>query len=61
MPIRELLNRIHWDTDFARGNFELGYFDRAEGRIIVVPFRDLVFSPDDSNAFRIIGAEGIPL
>jgi len=42
-PIHELLNRIRWDPEFGRGNFELGYFDRVEGRVIVVPFRELDF------------------
>ncbi|MBA4147062.1 MAG: DUF504 domain-containing protein [Verrucomicrobia bacterium] len=44
-PIHELLNRICWDEEFSRGDFELGYFDRVEGRIIVVPFREIVFPP----------------
>ena len=30
MPIRELLNRIRRDAEFAKGNFELGYYDRTE-------------------------------
>lgn len=36
VPIHERLNRIRWDAEFARGNFELGYFDRIEERIIAV-------------------------
>ena len=42
-PIHELLNRIRWDAEFGRGNFELGYFDRVEDRIIVVPFENWIF------------------
>ena len=57
-PIRELLNRIRWDADFARGKFELGYFDRVENRVIVVPFESVEFSKDDSRAFRLLDAEG---
>ena len=58
IPIRELLNRIRWDTDFGRGNFELGYFDRVEERVIVVPFRDVEFLQDDPQAFKLRDAEG---
>jgi uncharacterized protein (UPF0248 family) len=57
-PIRELLNRIRWDAEFASGNFELGYFDRVEGRVIVVPFRELDFPEDDPQVFRLMDTEG---
>lgn len=42
-PIHELLNRIRWDAEFARGKFELGYFDRVEKRTVVVPFAEVSF------------------
>jgi uncharacterized protein (UPF0248 family) len=58
MPIHELLDRIRWDAGFARGNFELGYFDRVENQIIVVPFREITFSRDDPRTFRLVDAEG---
>lgn len=58
MPINQLLNRIHWDAEFARGQFELGYFDRVEGRIIVVPFRKINFPHDEPQVFRLVDAEG---
>jgi len=58
IPIRELLNRIRWDTDFGHGNFELGYFDRVEERVIMVPFRDVEFLQDDPQAFKLRDAEG---
>ena len=57
-PIHELLNRIHWDAEFARGNFELGYFDRVEKRVLVVPFAQVSFLHDDPQAFRLVDAEG---
>ena len=31
IPIHELLNRIRWDAEFAKGTFELGYYDRDHG------------------------------
>ena len=58
VPIHELLNRIRWDAEFARGNFELGYFDRVEDRIIVVPFAEVSFPRDDPQAFRLVDGEG---
>jgi len=58
MPIHELLNRIRWDAEFAHGNFALGYFDRVEKRILVVPFAEVSFPRDDPQAFRLADEEG---
>jgi len=58
IPIRELLNRIRWDAEFGRGDFELGYFDRVENCIIVVPFGQLDFPQDAPQAFQVVNAEG---
>ena len=58
VPIHELLSRICWDAEFARGNFQLGYFDRVEKRIIVVPFAEAGFPHDDPQAFRHVDEEG---
>ena len=30
IPIHELLNRVRWDPEFAKGNFQLGYYDRPK-------------------------------
>ena len=57
-PIHEVLNRIRWDTEFARGEFQLGYFDRVEDRIILVPFREIDFRRDDRHVFRLVDKEG---
>jgi hypothetical protein len=43
IPIHELLSRIRWDPEFARGSFQLGYYDRAEDRVILVPFAGVSF------------------
>ena len=58
VPIHELLNRIRWDPEFGRGTYELGYFDRVEGRVMVVPFQEVAFPEDDRQAFRLIDTEG---
>ena len=49
IPIHELLNRIRWDPEFAKGNFQLGYYDRAEDRIILISLKG------KSTAFRFTG------
>lgn len=56
-PIRELLNRIRWDAEFGKANFEIGYFDRVLGIVILVPFREVEFAPHE-QAFKLIDAEG---
>jgi uncharacterized protein (UPF0248 family) len=58
VPIHELLNRIRWDGKFARGHFELGYFDRVEQRIILVRFADVNFPQDDPRASRLADGDG---
>ncbi len=57
-PIQQLLNRIRWDPEFARGEFELGYFDRIEERVITASFREIDFPADDHHTFRLVDAEG---
>jgi uncharacterized protein (UPF0248 family) len=57
IPIHELLNRIRWDPGFAEGNFELGYYDRAENRIILVPLKEVTFTAETST-FELMDPEG---
>ena len=58
IPIHELLNRIRWDTEFAKGDFQLGYYDRAEDRIILVPLREVTFPEDSPQTFQLVDVEG---
>jgi uncharacterized protein (UPF0248 family) len=58
IPIHELLSRIRWDSDFAKGTFELGYYDRTENQVIMVPFRDVTFPTDSPETFQITDTEG---
>lgn len=58
IPIHELLNRIRWDPEFAQGNFQLGYYDRAENRIVLVPFQAVSFSAERPESFQITDTEG---
>ena len=61
ITIRELLNRIRWDRDYGRGEFTVGYFDRVEERIILVPLVRVRFDPDDRFSFQLTDAAGEPL
>lgn len=58
IPIHELLNRIRWDPEFAKGNFELGYYDRAENRIILVPLKEVTFPAGRPSTFELVDPEG---
>jgi uncharacterized protein (UPF0248 family) len=58
IPIHELLNRIRWDAEFAKGRFDLGYYDRTENRVITVPFQDVMFPTDSPEVFQITDSEG---
>ena len=58
IPIHELLNRIRWDPEFAMGEFQLGYFDRAENRIILVSLKEVTFPDDNPQTFQLTDLEG---
>jgi uncharacterized protein (UPF0248 family) len=58
ITIRELLNRIRWDPEFARGDFQLGYFDRVEQRVILVPFKEVSLPEDARQVFQLVDQEG---
>lgn len=58
IPIQELLNRIIWDKDFGRGDFEVGYYDRIEKKIIRVPFREMQMVAGDHFSFYLYGPGG---
>ncbi len=59
IPIHKLLDRIKWDSEFGRGNFIIGYYDRVEDRIIRVPFRELIIEPGNHYSFHIMDSEGV--
>lgn len=53
IPIHELLNRIRWDAEYGRADFKIGYYDRIEDTIIIVPLKKLHFEPDDHFSFEL--------
>ena len=58
-PIQKLLNRIRWDTEFSRGNFEIGYFERISHRFIRLPLQQTTFDPDSHFFFQFVDSNGI--
>ena len=58
IPVHELLNRIRWDPEFSKGTFQLGYYDRAEGRVILISLHEVSFPPESPRAFQITDGEG---
>jgi len=61
ITIRELLNRIRWDPEYGRGEFAIGYFDRIEKRVVVIPLGEARFSGGDNSSFQLVDAEGEPV
>jgi uncharacterized protein (UPF0248 family) len=57
-PIQELLHRIQWDKDFADADFKIGYYDRVEDRIILVPLPALHFPEKDHFMFELFDHDG---
>ena len=58
ISIRELLNRIRWDRGFGRGEFAIGYFDRVQQRIIMVPLGEVRFHVSDHVSLVLTDAAG---
>jgi len=57
-PIHELLSRIRWDSEFARGQFQIGYRDRVADKIVLVPLHEVRFPEDASDLFELLDEEG---
>ena len=58
LPIHKLLNRILWDPRFRAGWFEIGYYDRRENRILMVPLIAIRFPVDARFVFELYDEEG---
>jgi uncharacterized protein (UPF0248 family) len=58
IPIHELLSRIRWDEEFGNARFVIGYYDRVEDEIIVVPLKEIFFDPEDHFDFELVDEEG---
>jgi uncharacterized protein (UPF0248 family) len=58
IPIHELLNRIRWDKEFGKGNFEVGFSDHKGRRLVRVPFQNIFFEEGNQFSFQVEGSEG---
>jgi len=58
LPIHQLLSRLRWDPRYRQGHYALGYYDRLQRRIVVVPFEVIRFPVDRKELFEIWDEEG---
>ncbi len=54
IPIHELLNKIRWDSEFGKGIFEIGYYDRMEREIIRVSFEKVHLEKGNHATFQLM-------
>jgi uncharacterized protein (UPF0248 family) len=57
-PVREMLSRLRWDKNWAGNEFKIGYYDRLEQRILVVPFKEIIFPGENHFSFDVIDHKG---
>lgn len=54
IPIHKLLNRIRWDAEYAKADFKIGYYDRVEDKIIVVPMKQVCVESGNHFSFDVL-------
>jgi uncharacterized protein (UPF0248 family) len=54
IPIRKLLSRIRWDPEYAKADFKIGYFDRVEDKIMVVPLKQVFYEPNNHFSLDVL-------
>lgn len=59
VPLHELLSRIHWDRDFGRGEFRIGYLDKVRHELVYVALNEVRQEPDSHFSFEVTDEEGI--
>ncbi|MEW5771428.1 MAG: DUF504 domain-containing protein [Pseudomonadota bacterium] len=58
-PIHELLARIRWDAEFARGRFAIGYWDRVAGQVLHVDLREIAWDAENPSFFDLVDEDGV--
>lgn len=58
IPIHRLLQRVRWDPEFGRAEFEIGYYDRVKRCIVRVPLGAVEFGAHDPSSFTAVEADG---
>lgn len=59
IPLHELLNRIHWDPGFGRGEFRIGYLDHMRGGLVYVPLMEVSQAEGNHFCFDVTDEEGV--
>lgn len=57
-PIHELLSRIRWDPEFGKGDFEIGFLDKVDSKIIRLPLHEIAFTSSDHYFFYYMDETG---
>jgi uncharacterized protein (UPF0248 family) len=58
IPVHALLNRIRWDNEFAKADFQIGYYDRLADAIVVVSFKQVFQEPGDHFSVKVVDDDG---
>jgi uncharacterized protein (UPF0248 family) len=58
IPIHDLLSRIRWDADFARGRFVIGYWDRMAAGVLHADLREITWNADNPAFFDLVDEAG---
>lgn len=53
LSIVDLLNRIRWDKEFAKGEFVIGYENHMQEEYVYVPFEEILFEEGDHFSFQL--------
>jgi uncharacterized protein (UPF0248 family) len=59
VPLHELLNRIHWDPEFGRGEFAVGYLDKVRHEVVHVPLSQVHQDSESHFSLEITDEEGV--
>lgn len=59
IPLHDLLNRIHWDPEFGRGEFRLGYLDHLHEGLVYVPLGEVRAVADSHFSFELTDEDGV--
>jgi len=59
IPLHELLSRIHWDPEFGRGEFTLGYLDHLRNELVYVSLGAVQRDPDSHFCFDVTDEQGV--
>jgi len=58
IPIQDLLHRIQWDSEFGKGDFVIGYYDRVTRRIVRIPLRRVCLGKGEHFSFEAVEDNG---